>query len=65
MLIIQWTNKHSKEQGYVKKLNKKQGYFENTYERSEAVTVKRPDVMKTVTLLTEYCPDNTYEAIER
>lgn len=64
-MIIQWTNKHSGEQGFVKKLNRESRYFENTFERSEAATVRKTDIKKTIALLEDYCPDNIYEAIER
>lgn len=65
-MIIRWTNKHSGEQGYVKKLNRKEKYFENTFERSEALAVsdKKGVAARTINLLNEYCPDNVYEAIE-
>ena len=31
-IIIQWTNKYSKEKGYVKTLNGNNKYFENTFD---------------------------------
>lgn len=64
-MIIQWTNKHSGEQGFVKKINRRDRYFENTFDRSEAAAVKTADIQKTVALLEDYCPDNHYEVIER
>ena len=33
---IQWTNKYSKETGYVKSVNTKEKYFENTFDIKEA-----------------------------
>lgn len=62
-MVIQWTNKCSGEQGFVKKLNRKGRYFENTFERREAATVKAADAQKTIALLESYCPDNSYEAV--
>lgn len=66
-MIIRWTNKYSGEQGFVKKLNHKEGYFENTFDPSEALSVsaKKGVAARTITLLDKYCSDNTYEAIER
>ncbi len=37
-VIIQWENKYSKETGYVGKINKKEGYFENAENRDGART---------------------------
>lgn len=64
--IIRWTNKYSHEQGYVKTINKKERYFENTFERDEArhFQSKESVLSETIRLLEEYCGDNTYEALE-
>lgn len=35
-ILVKWTNRYSKEQGYVAKVRSKKGYFENTYEQSKA-----------------------------
>lgn len=40
MFIIKWTNKLSKETGYVEKINRKEGYFENTFEKTSAHSYK-------------------------
>lgn len=40
MYVIKWENKYSGETGYVKKINKKKSYFENTYDIDEAKTYK-------------------------
>lgn len=40
MFIIKWTNKLSKETGYVEKINRKEGYFENTFEKANAHAYK-------------------------
>lgn len=40
MFIIKWTNKYSNEEGYVKVINRKDGYFENTYEKENAFHFK-------------------------
>ncbi len=64
-MIIKWTNKYSGEQGYVMKLHRKEEYFENTFDETEALSVPKKDVKKTISLLDGYCPNNTYEAIEK
>lgn len=66
-MIIRWTNKYSGEQGFVKCLNRKEEYFENTFDRSEALLIskKKGVAARTIALLNKYCSDNTYEAIER
>lgn len=33
---LMWINKYSGEKGYVKSIQKKKGYFENTFDISEA-----------------------------
>lgn len=40
MFIIQWKNKYSGETGYVKKVNQKLGFFENTFEKENANVFK-------------------------
>jgi hypothetical protein len=60
--IIRWTNKFSGEQGFVRKINHKDGYFENTFDKSEAMPFAVTD--KLLATLEEYCHDNTYEALE-
>lgn len=35
-MIIKWTNKYSKETGYVKGISVKEGHFINTFDKSEA-----------------------------
>lgn len=44
--IIQWVNKYSKETGYVRKVNTKGKYFENTFVASEAKIYKSRPVAK-------------------
>ena len=34
--ILKWTNKMSKEEGYVKSVSKAKGYFINTFDNKEA-----------------------------
>ena len=36
MYVIKWENRYSKETGYVEKINRKFGFFENTFERANA-----------------------------
>jgi hypothetical protein len=38
--IVKWTNKFSNETGYVMKVNKKMGYFENTFDKASAFAYK-------------------------
>ncbi len=63
-MIIQWTNKHSGEQGFVKCLNKKDGYFENTFNENEAKKYSERSINKTIGLLNVFCPDNIYQAVD-
>lgn len=63
-MIIQWKNKWSGETGFVKKLNRKGRYFENTFYANEALKVSPKTVENTLSLLNEWCADNTYEAVE-
>ena len=62
---IRWENKYSKETGFVKKLNHKDGYFESTFSEEEAMEISdRQDIAdKTVALLNEWCGQNTYTLI--
>ena len=60
---IMWKNKFSGETGYVKSLNRKQKYFENTFNVDEAKVYSAKTVEKTIQLLNEYCDANIYEAI--
>ncbi len=64
-MIIQWTNKWSGEKGFVKKLNRKEEFFENTFERSEAMTVTDKTVTKTLELLNKWCDSNHYEVVKK
>lgn len=63
MVIIKWRNKWSGEEGFVKCLNRKEGYFENTYSRDEAKTWKKSAVKSIINTLCGYCSDNDYEAV--
>lgn len=62
-MIIKWRNKWSGEEGYVKCLNRKGGYFENTFEKSEAKVWNKNAIARTIKTLCEYCSDNEYEAV--
>ena len=64
-MVIQWTNKLSGEQGFVKKLNRKERFFENTFERSEAMTVTDKTAQKTLDFLNKCCDTNTYEIVKK
>ncbi len=61
---IQWKNKYSQETGYVKCLNRKEGYFENTYVEDEAKDFAKSNVKRIIKQLESYCGDNEYVAIE-
>ena len=64
-MIIQWTNRFSGEQGFVKKLNRKEKFFENTFDRAEAMTVTEKTSQKTLELLNQWCDSNTYEIVKK
>ncbi len=57
---IQWTNKWSGEQGFVKEIHNKEQYFENTFDKKEAKMFSPRLVKKAVENLERFCPDNTY-----
>jgi hypothetical protein len=59
---IQWTNKFSNEQGYVKTLNKKEGYFENTFNEAEAKNFTVRQISSAIEFLKTSTPDNDYVA---
>lgn len=59
-MIIKWTNKFSGETGYVRTINRKGEYFENTYDREQARDYKSAE--KVIQVLERYCSDNTYAA---
>ena len=63
MCKIKWTNRFSGEIGYVKKLNYRERYFENTWDEREAKIFSRDTVAKAIEKLSEYCPQNIYEII--
>lgn len=58
--VIQWTNKFSGEQGFVKCLNRKDEYFENTWEKSEAQKFAASAIKQTINLLDKFESNNTY-----
>lgn len=60
---IQWTNKVSREQGFVKTIHTNERYFENTFEKKEAKNFPPKAVGKALEQLNDYCPDNTYQAV--
>ena len=47
MFVIKWTNRMSREEGYVEKINKKEGYFENTFDKLAAKQYKTEGSAKT------------------
>lgn len=62
-MIIKWTNRFSGEVGYVKKLNYRERYFENTWDQKEAKIFSKDTVNQALEVLQEYCPQNIYEAV--
>ncbi len=62
-MIIKWTNRFSGEVGYVKKLNYRERYFENTWDQKEAKIFSKDTVDQALEVLQEYCPQNIYEAV--
>lgn len=60
---IKWTNKFSGEVGFVKDINTKKKYFENTFDESEAKVFSTKTLAKTMEQLAAFCEQNTYEAI--
>lgn len=61
---IKWTNKWSGETGFVKTVNTKKKYFENTYDVNDAKVFTKTTGNKALPKLDEYCADNTYELVE-
>lgn len=61
---IKWTNKWSGEVGYVKKVNTKSKYFENTFDINEAKVFTKSSATKALPKLESYCNDNNYEVVE-
>lgn len=54
-MIIQWTNKYSNEQGYVKSINTKERHFVNTFNREEAKNYKQKrNAVKVIEQLTSF-----------
>ena len=67
MKVIQWTNRFSNEQGYVKSVKKADGHFINTYDVAQAKAYKRDcDVVKCVATLEEIgeAVNNSFEIVE-
>ncbi len=62
-MIVRWTNKCSGEQGYVKVIRHKEGYFENTFEQSQAKNYSPSRIGQVIKTLENLCGDNTYEGV--
>lgn len=60
---IRWINKCSGEVGYVKCINSKEQYFENTFDENEAKVFAKSTVKKALKQLESYCDWNNYEAV--
>lgn len=61
-MIIKWINRFSGETGYVRNINRKGEYFENTFDREQARDYKCKNISRIISVLGKYCPDNTYTA---
>ncbi len=61
---VMWTNKFSREQGYVKEIKKKEGHFVNTFDKAEAKTYTAKGAAQVLKVLPQLCGDNEYEAVE-
>jgi hypothetical protein len=61
---VMWTNKFSREQGYVKEIKKKEGHFVNTFDKAEAKSYTPKGVAQVLKTLPALCGDNEYEAVE-
>ncbi|MDO4460764.1 MAG: hypothetical protein Q4C42_11930 [Clostridia bacterium] len=65
--VITWTNKFSQETGYVKKISKAKGFFENTFVKEEARKFRsEKEAMNAVAQLTEIGEDknNDFAVVE-
>lgn len=62
-MIVKWTNKHSGEQGFVKTIRHKEGYFENTYEQAQARNYSPSRIGSVIKTLETMCSDNYYEGV--
>ena len=63
-MVIKWTNKCSGEQGFVKNINHKAGYFENTFDQSKARNYSSSRIGKVIKDLEQMCDLNTYEGVD-
>lgn len=67
MFAVQWRNRVSGETGFVKKINRKEGYFENTWEGKDAKLFKTEKNAKVLLSDIEFftnVPDNDYQVVE-
>lgn len=49
--VIKWTNKYSNEEGFVKEIKLKKGYFINTFKKDEARVYTDNNAKGLITLL--------------
>ncbi|MCD8068335.1 MAG: hypothetical protein LUE87_05520 [Lachnospiraceae bacterium] len=66
-LILKWTNKFSGEEGYVKTVSVKKGYFVNTYDITEAKAYRSQKVLDNdIAALTDMgeAENNVFTAVE-
>ncbi len=67
MKIIQWTNRFSNEQGFVKSVKKADGHFVSTNDISEAKSYKRQcDAVKCISTLEEIgeAVNNSFDIVD-
>ena len=67
MYILKWTNKHSKETGYVQSISAKEKHFVNTFDKADAKQYASKSVAnRMVTSLTSYgeAENNTFDILE-
>lgn len=60
---IKWTNKWSGEVGFVKSINTKESYFENTFDESEAKVFAKNAITKALKQLAAFADWNEYETV--
>lgn len=63
---IKWTNKYSKETGFVESINSRDRHFVNTYDYDKAKTFTKTTVSKALKKLQEIgeCENNDFEVID-
>lgn len=60
---IKWTNKWSGEVGFVKSINTKESYFENTFDEAEAKVFAKSTIARALKQLATFADWNDYETV--